>query len=506
MNVTGTAIGADTEPAARGTATKFFRWQVCTVSGVVAALLLALSGRGSYHIDELYFRVSGQHLDWAYVDQPLLVPLLARVQTELFGDTLVATRVIPALLFGVTMVVAALIAREFGGGAKAQLLASCATAASVIPLGIGHLLHTYTIDGLVWTSTCWLVIRLVRTGSQRLWLAIGLVLGVGALTRYLVPLLVIALLAGLLVTGPRTVLRSRYLLGGVAIAAVLAVPTVAWQAANGWPELSMAYSLFNIEDPVSFLVGQFYNIGPLLIPVWIVGLVALVRRREWRRYRFLAVAWLVVLGVLLAFGTQAIYMTGILTVMLAVGCVVVAEWAATAAKRAVVGVALVGNALIAAVLMLPLMPMELYVRNPVLEGLGMAVLDQSDWPRQLAARTAEVYGTLPPTERERTVLLGENFSQAGALDRFGPEYGLPTAYSGHNSYADFGVPTDDKTVVIAFGAERDKLAPLFGSCDARGTFDYPYARLDRGKEFLVCHNPVAPWSQLWPKIRWIGAF
>jgi 4-amino-4-deoxy-L-arabinose transferase-like glycosyltransferase len=97
-----------------------------TISAVLGLVLLAASGRYGFHRDELYFLAAGRHLDWSYPDQPPLLPLLARAMTALFGDSLIALRVLAALISAAGVLIAALTARELGGGRRAQLLTASA--------------------------------------------------------------------------------------------------------------------------------------------------------------------------------------------------------------------------------------------------------------------------------------------------------------------------------------------------------------------------------------------
>ncbi|MCP3804976.1 glycosyltransferase family 39 protein [Allokutzneria sp. A3M-2-11 16] len=477
--------------------------------GVCAALvagLLAVAGRYGYYMDELYFRVSGGHLDWGYADQPPLVALLAKVQVTLFGDSVFALRIIPALLAGVTVLVTALISRELGGSHRAQLLTAVATAGSLASLVAGHVLHPTAVDHVAWITVCWLVIRLIRTSDTRLWLAVGAVVGVGLLAKYLVLLLVFGLGAALLLVGPRR-FDGRFA-AGAGIGVLLAAPTLVWQALNGWPQFGMASELsspFGVESVIGLLIGSVLMIGPLLTPVWVIGLVAVFRRPQWRPYRAFGVAYLLIFALLAVLGAQARYTEGLLTVFLAMGCVVVAEWASKLSRSVLIGAAVVGNTAIAAVLSLPVLPIEAFGEDSPLGGFGEPQLGQVGWP-ELTAQIGEVYHALPAADRARAVIYGENYAQAGAVDRYGPGLGLPSVYSGHNSYADFARPADDKTVVIAFGAEQGKLTPLFAKCEVAGQFRHELPVTDRGRDILVCRDPVQPWSQLWPRFRWLGTF
>ncbi len=482
------------------------RRPLLAVSAAVGMVLLALSWRHGYHVDELYNRVTGQHLAWGYVDQPPLVSLIARLELLVFGDTLTGLRVIPALLTGVVVWVAGLIARELGGRGGAQVFAAAATGASLVTLNAGHVLTTNGPDLVTWVVVSWLWIRLLRTGDGRLWLAVGAVTGVALLTKNLIVLLLLSLLVGVLAVGPRQILRSRWLWAGAALAVLIAAPSVVWQIVHGWPQLEMSAALSKALGSASrfaFVPFQLLLIGLFLAPVWICGLAALLRRTQWQTYRSVGVAYLFMAALLIAIGGKPEYTGGLLLVLLAAGSVVLQGWAHTAARRSLAGTALAFNMAMSAVLMLPVLPIAVYGSNPVLKELGVFQLDQSGWP-QLAAQVAAVHRSLSPEDRAHAVIYANHYGLAGALDRYGPANGLPAVYSGQNSYAAFGRPADDTNVVIAVGVNRDTFDALFASCEPRGTFEIDLPVADRGAGFLVCRGPRQPWSRLWSELTWIG--
>ncbi|MFT7866315.1 MULTISPECIES: glycosyltransferase family 39 protein [Amycolatopsis] len=486
-----------------------FRWKpVLAVSLALTAVLLALAGRYGYYMDELYFRVAGDHLGWGYVDQPPLVALLAKAQTALFGDTLFAIRVVPALLAGLSVWVAAHLARELGGGGGAQVLAASAAAGTLATMAAGHVLHPTAVDHVVWVTLCWLLVRLLRTRDSRLWLAIGAVVGIGLLAKYLVVLLVAGLVAGLLVAGPRQVLRDRFLALGAGLGLLIALPVLVWQAPHGWPQFSMASEMsepLSVGGAVNFLIGQPLMTGLFLTPVWIAGLTGLLRRPQWRDYRALAVAYLVIAVVLLLVGGFGRYTEGLLTSLTAAGCVPAAAWVRTVPRRIVLAAAVVVNAVLAAVMCLPVLPASAYAEDSPLAGFGDAQLGQTGW-EELTEQVATVYRGLPPAERARAIVYGQNYAEAGAVDRFGPARGLPPAYSGLNSYHDFGRPADDRTVVLAVGVDPAAFGRHFARCVPAATLHFALPHLEEGKPVLLCHDPVQPWDRLWPQLRWVGTF
>ncbi|MFJ8010816.1 hypothetical protein [Streptomyces fagopyri] len=70
--------------------------RVFAVAVVVLAVLMALSPRYGFHIDELSFLDCARHLQASYMDQTALAPLLARVSLSLFGVSEAGLRLWPA--------------------------------------------------------------------------------------------------------------------------------------------------------------------------------------------------------------------------------------------------------------------------------------------------------------------------------------------------------------------------------------------------------------------------
>ena len=118
--------------------------------------LLATSTRYGFHRDELYFVVAGSHPALGYPDQPPLVPLLSHALYSLDPGSPFLLRLPSAFVAAATTVLAALIAREVGGGRRAQLIASACTASAGFALAVGHFVTTTTIDLLATTLFLWL--------------------------------------------------------------------------------------------------------------------------------------------------------------------------------------------------------------------------------------------------------------------------------------------------------------------------------------------------------------
>ena len=466
------------------------------VAATVAVVLVALAGRYGYHRDELYFLAAGEHLAWGYADQGPLTPLIARAIAELAPDSLTALRVPSALMTAACVLLTGALTRELGGGRRAELIASLCTAVGVIFLGAGHLLSTTTFDLLAWTLVTYLAVRAARRGERRTWLLAGVVLGLGLLNKPLPAFLGLGLLAGVLVAGPRRLVREPWVWAGVAVALALWAPWLIWQAGHGWPQVDVSESIAaggstSSEPRWALLPFQLLLISPFLAPVWIAGLVRLFRDPALRDVRFLAWAWVALAVVFLATGGKPYYLAGLFPVLLAAGAPAVEAWLDRGRARGAAlaaGVAL--SALIGGSIALPILPVG--DLDPVLEA-NEDVGNTIGWP-EFAEQVARVRAGAPGA-----VIFTTNYGQAGAIDRFGEAHGLPRAYSGHNAYHDWGPPPDRAGPVIVIG-EHDGRDEAFTGCAPRARIEVPggLETDELGTPVFACTGTRRPWSELWP--------
>ena len=278
----GTIAGSPQHGRPPGQLPSFAAVAVLAVAALLVGLLVATSGAYGYHRDELYFLVCGRHLAWGYPDQPVFVPLVARLMSDVSASSLVLLRLPSSLAAGAVVVLTGLLTRELGGGRRAQLLAATSIAVAAVVDGSAHTLNTTIFDLVTWTVLWWLIVRILRTGELRLWLLVGVVAGLGLLDTDLVAFLMFAVVVGLAIAGPRHTFRSPWLWAGGAVAVAMWTPYLAWQASHAWPELSVARSIANGNSGTSaprwaLLPEQLELVSLFLTPVWIAGLVRLLR-------------------------------------------------------------------------------------------------------------------------------------------------------------------------------------------------------------------------------------
>src|SRR5271156_1784614 len=159
------------------------------IAGGTALLLglalakVALQFAGILHYgffrDELYYMACGEHLAWGYVDQPPLIALIAWLSRHLLGNSLFSIRLFPVLAGAAVVYLTGILARELGGGRFAQFLAAAAILLAPAYLAFDSFFSMNAFEPLLWLICAWIVVRIVRGASPRLWLAFGAVAGVG---------------------------------------------------------------------------------------------------------------------------------------------------------------------------------------------------------------------------------------------------------------------------------------------------------------------------------------
>jgi hypothetical protein len=488
--------------------------------------------RYGYFRDELYFIACAKHLAWGYVDQPPLVALAAWLSAP-FGYHLIALRLLPAVAAALTVWLASKVARELGGGTFAQGFA--ALAALVVPayLLLGNTLTTTSFEPLSWTLVTYALIRLVRTGDPRYWIAAGAAFAFGMYGKYSMLLLGAALLVGLLLTRERRFVASPWFLIGLVLSAAVLSPNLAWQAAHHWPfldvvrgdfahrhafqtGLTLEYTNFT-QNAGAFTAEQLLYTNPIAVPVWIAGFVMLAFGRDHRAYRFIAIAFAVVFILAVWLEAKGYYIIGIYATMLAAGAVAFER----AARQTWIRAAAVA---VFFVITLPFVPLSLPVLSidsfiSYTHALGLTgqngtaprlmqplYAEEFGWD-ELAKHVAQVYNSLPPGVRARTAVFADTYGDAGALDFYGAKYGLPPVISAQNTYYLWGTRHyDGRTLILVGATQADLVRTLYRNVRLVTTYGNPYKWVVEGPTpIYLCTGPIAPLSELWPRLKWYGA-
>ncbi len=500
------------------------RGLVLVLSVLICVVHFLFSGGYGYFRDELYFAACGEHLDWGYVDHAPLIALIASISRGLLGDSLFAFRFFPALASGATVWVGAAIAREFGGRAFSQLLAALCVVAAPIYLTFGNLLTMNAFEPLLWSLCAFIAIRAIRLGRPRLWLAFGLIAGIGIENKHSMLFFGFGIALGLAMTEARIVFRSGWFWLGGLVSFFVFLPNLLWQAGHGWPTLeflSYRQAERNVSiSAITFIAEQGLLCGPFAAAVAIAGLAFLLFSRPGRPYRFLAWGYFTVLTELILLGGKIYYLAPFDVILFAAGAV----WVERALARSRHGwwkpailAPIAATAVLAAPLAMPVLPLAAasrYARfwgvekvrvevQPVGE-LPQLFADMFGWEDQVATAAA-VLQRLPTHDRERATLLVGAYGEAAALDFFGARYGLPKAVCAENSYYLWGPRDASDEVVISYGINLLKLGQVFADVRTVDVIRSPFAMPDNSNlPVYLCRKPRMSLHEAWPILHSFG--
>ena len=499
------------------------RWQL--TAGMVVAALAALklllhlyAGRYyGYFVDELYNLALARHLAWGYVDVAPMIALIGRIELTVFGSSLSAIRLAPALAGAGLVLLTGAIARELGGRRFAQGLAALCVLLAPGILALDHFLNVNAFEPLCWMGCALLLIRIINTGDEKLWLWFGLLAGVGLETKHSMLIFGFALVAGLVLTPQRKHLFSRWLLLGGLLAFLLFLPNLLWNIQHHFPFLELQENIRRDGRNVSLSLGSFFGeetlaMLPLSAPIWIAGLWGLLRGR----YRALAFAWAIAAALILAMNPRTYYLFPAFPMLFAAGAVQFEAWLARPRlawiKPAWCALMVLMGALLAPTI-IPLLPPETYIRyakathleqprveNHRLGPLPQLFADQFGW-EDMAAAVARVYNSLPADVRPRTAIFGQNYGQAGAIDLFGPKYGLPPAISGHQNYFLWGPRGASGESMIVMAGSQPDLESKFASVRRVAHVGHPYAMPYEHFDIFYCQGLKLSLADAWPKVK-----
>jgi Dolichyl-phosphate-mannose-protein mannosyltransferase len=492
--------------------------------GLVRIILYFLAGpHYGYFRDELYFLACGEHPAWGYVDQPPLIGWVAWFLQHTIGTSLWSLRVLPALAGFATIILAGQLARQLGGGRWAMFLASVATLMAPVLLVMSHLFTMNAFDPLLWTAIAYLLVRSAKGGDERLWLAVGVLVGITILNKYGVIFWLTGVVVGLCLTPLRRSLWSRWLWLGCALATMLALPNLFWQWRHQFPFLQVMHNVREsgrdiVLAPLPYLQAQAQMLG-FVAALLVLFALLFFFSEQGRLFRFLGWAYLVFFAEMILLHGKMYYVAPVYPMMFGAGAVWIENathrqrwiWAKPALATAMIVVSAIYLPTILPVLSVPhflAYEHELGIEQQKFEHADTGVLpqlyaDMFGW-EEIAQRVAAFYHTLPPEERQKTAIFANNYGEGGAIDFFGPKYGLPKAIGGHQNYWIWGPRnyTGESLIVLGEGEERNMQQDCTSYSIVGNTND-PLSRRDEWNPIYYCRGFKWTLPSIWPELkRW----
>ena len=476
---------------------------VTAIAALTFAFHMATAKLYGFFIDEIYFLACGEHLAWGYVDFPPLTAFQAWLTRYLFGDSAYSIRLFPSMAAAGIVLLAAAMARELGGGRVAQIMAALVAFLSPGYLASCSYLCMNSIEPLIWGGCALIVIRIIKRDEPRLWPWFGALAGIGMLNKHTMLVFGFAIVVAMLLTPDRKLMFNRWFLLAGAIAFAIFLPNLIWEIRHHFPHIEQ---LENIKrngrdvqmNPIVFLLWDVLLANPLAAPLWIAGLVSLIAG-SLTRYRAIGYAWIIAYVVLILVHGRFYYLLPAFVMIIGAGAVVVERLPrrviiAYAALIVIAGVLIAPNAV-------PVLPPAAYFRyvaithvsQPRFEhrrttSMPQFFADRFGWP-EMAATVARAYFSIPPAERARTAIFGHDYGQSGAVDFFGPRYGLPKSIGGHLTNWYWGPRQYTGESILVLGDDRETLESKFEVVVPMAEIGHPYAMAQEHFTLFLVKKP-----------------
>lgn len=467
---------------------------------IVLVVHLATNGNLGFHTDELYYIDCGRHPALGYVDFPPIVPLLARLETNLLGATPWNLRLLPTLLGAFMVALSGAYVRRLGGSLRLQAIALLIAVTAPYFLGANWVYQTVTFDEAAWMVAFYWFLCLVLERRPRYWIYLGLSLGIGLEVKYTIAGLVAVIgLAVLLTPVLRRDLRTRYpwIAGGTTL--LICAPNLAWQIAKGFPSLDY---IANHQGSGGGLVANAVLIGVylfFLIPLWVAGLVSFFRNAPLRP---IGIACLFPL-VLFLFVGKSYYAVGTVPIALAQGLMAVAAIKRQRLRtgfQIAVAVACALQLLTFAQLTLPITPPD-RIHSLGLDSKNELFADSVGW-EGVAHEVESIYGHLPGSDRNGTIIISAFYGVPGALQIYGDTRSLPSVVSPQLSDW-YWLPKDlVATNALMIDYQPSDVAWMCSSATLVGHLTVPYGvqGLEQAAPVTFCVLK-APIQQDWSRLR-----
>jgi hypothetical protein len=486
------------------------------LAAVAAATIVAqllLGSRFGFHRDELATLDDARHLAWGYVAYPPITPLFGRLSLTLFGTSLSGFRFFANVAEAAAVVLTGLMARELGGRRGAQFVA--AGAAIPFCLAGGALMQYVSFDYLCWVLAAYFVVRLLQTEDQRWWLAIGASIGFGMLTKYTMGFFALGIVAGVLLTNTRRHLTSKWLWIGVGLSVLIFLPNLLWQAQHHFISLDFLKHIHERDVRIGrtkdFLPDQL-KITLLAAPLWIAGLYFYLISKQGQRFRILGWMYIVPLVLFIVAKGRGYYLAAAYPMLYAAGSVWGEQRLSSLSKfwagclRALVRTALIADIVMVGAIVLPPAPVNSHLWKFASQRNG-DLFEELGWP-ELVQTVAQIRDALPAEDHAHLAVLAGNYGEAGAINLYGPAYGLPLAISGINSFYERGYGNPPPETLIVLGLSKEFLDRTFTSCQVSGHTPNPYAihneETSDHPDIYVCRGLRQPWPDFWKTFRYYG--
>ncbi|MEO9226094.1 MAG: glycosyltransferase family 39 protein, partial [Gemmatimonadaceae bacterium] len=290
------------------------------------------------HRDEFLYFSMGNHLRLWHMDFPPAIAILGALSQIVFGHTVAAARVFPAIEGTILIILAALLAREIGGGRFAQGFAAFAVLASPLFQRASTLFQPVVLDQICWTLALLAIAKVARARAEsrdtaHAWLLFGLAIGLGLLSKFSILFLCASVLLAVILTPARRELATPWPWIAVLMMIVIGSPSIVGQISLHFPVVTQMQDLKTTQlehvSVTEFLTAPIMYLGPISFLIAIAGACAMLVRDQLRPFSIVSLSCIIAFVLLLVLHGKPYYIGPIFPALFAGGGVLLERLSST---------------------------------------------------------------------------------------------------------------------------------------------------------------------------------
>ncbi len=390
---------------------------------------------------------------FGYIEVPPLTPFIGRL-ADLMGGNVFAIRLFPAIAGTIIVILSCKLVKDLGGGIWAIIFTGFSLVLTPSLLGSNTLFQPVSFNQLFWFLISYTVVQMISNSRSQHYYILGVLAGFGLLTKYSIVFYIIALSVGIFLTKERYLVRGRHFLLSILFCFLVFLPNILWQINHDYPIMAHMQELKETQlvhmDWGHFLSSQLIVHKGFTI-MWLFGLIGVFVIKELKVYRSVGFAFLITMILIGLLHGKSYYTLGAFLILFPLGGVA-AEHYIHSSKYKILILALMF------VITIPFYPFSIPVLNLnslkeysqyISEQYGVNYMlrwedgnyyklpqdfaDMHGW-EELTQRTAKIYHSLRGERKDKCMIYGGSYGQAGSINFYGSKYGLPEAYSLNGSY------------------------------------------------------------------------
>ena len=469
--------------------------------------------------DELYYVACSKRLAFGYVDEPPFSIWILSFVRNLIGDSVFALRLVPAIVGALTIFIVALITKKLGGGKSAIIIASTCALLAPINIGMNSYFSMNTFDHFFWAVGFLFVLKIIQEDKLTNWIILGVIIGFGMLNKISMGWFAFGFFIGLLASSMRKRILSKDFFLLVTISLLLFLPYILWNFQNEFASIEFIRNAlahkYNGITRWDFVSGLFLIMNPASIPIWIGGLYFFFLNEGNEKYKILGAIFLVSFLVLFINGhNKSEYLAPAFYILFAGGGVMFEKLNANKVWYWIQQIDLSFVIIIGIIILpfaIPILSVDNFIKYQNIIGIAPQSSERhqlSELPQfyadmfgweNMARSVSEVYQRLSDDEKKNTVIYGNNYGRAGAIEYYSHKYSLPEkAISMHNNFWIWGYENKSIKTMIVIGEERDHLIQNFDEVIAAGRIVSPHAiPYENNLTIWICRGPKFDFEKLW---------